>query len=429
MTESRKTAMKRYIVSNTGDREDEILDQLPQEFTSENTSINFTKVPAVFRLVSDWRPGTVNLDYGGGRADTAAEYLAPLDVINLVYDPYNRTREHNQEVVKLIRKHGGADTATCSNVLNVIKEPEVRLNVLENIHKLVKPSGTVYITVYEGSGKGNEGPTKAGYQLNKKTADYLDEIRQVFPDAVRKGKLIICHPDSAIKSSVTCSSVNTLESKIKKAVKQTLKGHEFGFSDDEVDKYSQVDVEYQGDQIRIEVRAEIDFDGLMTLAESMDKIIKRYDPDAYFDAVEPGILEATITRSKVNSATNTVNTPAKSDYITADDTSDHVMSDSISEDYLKLYIDDDIVVDEDGNFSFVDDSYPWVSTTSDGFDVDVDDEDNVIENCHDLLEPFIPVEPGNYRISCEIGLRYRIYGDEEAEYRSSGSYVDQFVLS
>lgn len=48
------------------------------------------------------------------------------------------------------------------------------------------------ITVYEGSGKGNEGPTKSGYQLNRKTADYLEEIQMIFPDATRKGKLIIC---------------------------------------------------------------------------------------------------------------------------------------------------------------------------------------------------------------------------------------------
>lgn len=181
--------------------EDEIK-EIGQEFTSENTSINSTKLPAVFKMVS-FEPGTVNVDYGGGRFDNVADYLSQYDVINLVYDPYNRTNDHNKQVLKTIREHGGADTATCSNVLNVIKEPEVRLNVLSNIKKLVKPGGEVYITVYEGSGKGDEGPTKSGYQLNRKTADYMDEIQQVFPDAVRKGKLIIAHPSGG---SVTSSS-------------------------------------------------------------------------------------------------------------------------------------------------------------------------------------------------------------------------------
>lgn len=188
-----------YSAENIEQYEDEI-QEIGQEFTSENTSINSGKLPAVFNMVQ-FNPGTVNIDYGGGKFDNVAEYLSQYDVINLVYDPYNRTKEHNQEVIRLVREHGGADTATCSNVLNVIKEEEVRLNVLNNIKKLVKPSGTVYITVYEGKGTNEGQPTKSGYQLNRKTADYLDEIKQVFPDATRKGKLIVCHPNGSVGAS------------------------------------------------------------------------------------------------------------------------------------------------------------------------------------------------------------------------------------
>lgn len=169
---------------------DEDIQEIGQEFTSANTSINSTKVPAVFKMVN-FEQGTVNLDFGGGKFDTAADYLSDYDVINLVYDPYNRSDKHNKEVIATLKEHGGADTATCSNVLNVIKEPEVRINVLNNIKKLLKPNGTCYITVYEGTGKGDEGETKSGYQLNRKTADYLDEVQEVFPNATRKGKLII----------------------------------------------------------------------------------------------------------------------------------------------------------------------------------------------------------------------------------------------
>lgn len=187
--------------------EDDI-QEISQEFTSENTSINSTKLPAIFKMVS-FEPGTTNIDYGGGRFDNVADYLTQYDVINLVYDPYNRTPEHNREVIKTLRRAGGADTATCSNVLNVIKEPEVRKNVLENISKIVKPGGKVYITVYEGSGKGDEGPTKAGYQLNRKTADYLDEIREVFPDATRKGKLIVATNSRTVNSSTDIKASST----------------------------------------------------------------------------------------------------------------------------------------------------------------------------------------------------------------------------
>lgn len=188
--------------------EDQYLDdiqEINQEFTSENTSINSTKLPAIFKMVS-FQPGTINLDMGGGKFDNVADYLSEYDVINLVYDPYNRTKEHNREVVKTIREAGGADTATCSNVLNVIKEPEARRNVLVNMSKLVKPGGDIYITVYEGSGKGNEGPTKSGYQLNRRTADYLEEIQKVFPDARRKGKLIVATNTSSVNSSTNMNT-------------------------------------------------------------------------------------------------------------------------------------------------------------------------------------------------------------------------------
>ena len=170
---------------------------IDQEFTSENTSINAKNLPALFHLVT-FEPGTVNVDYGGGRFDNVAEYLTQYDVINMVLDPFNRSKKHNREVINLVREHGGADTATCSNVLNVIKEPENRLGVLENMRKIVKPGGKIYITVYEGTGKSNEGKTKSGYQLNRKTADYMDEIQQVFPNATRKGKLITAINDGAV---------------------------------------------------------------------------------------------------------------------------------------------------------------------------------------------------------------------------------------
>lgn len=179
-----------YCNQNSFDNYEDEITQVSQEFTSENTSINSKRLPAIFNMIS-LEPGTINLDFGGGRFDNVAEYLTQYDVVNLVYDPYNRSKEHNREVIRTIRNAGGADTATCSNVLNVIKELEARLNVLTNIQKLVKPGGTVYITVYEGSGDNNEGPTKSGYQLNRRTAAYLDEIREVFPDATRRGKLII----------------------------------------------------------------------------------------------------------------------------------------------------------------------------------------------------------------------------------------------
>ena len=171
------------------DFEDDEIVTGDQEYDSAATSINSNKLPAVYSMV-DFTPGQVVIDFGGGRFDNAVNYLKDKDVTLLVYDPYNRSAEHNKEVLRVIRENGGADAAINSNVLNVIKEPEARQQVLKNIKKLVKPGAPIYITVYEGSGKGNEGPTKAGYQLNRKTSGYIDEISQIFPNVKRRGKLI-----------------------------------------------------------------------------------------------------------------------------------------------------------------------------------------------------------------------------------------------
>lgn len=161
-----------------------------QEFDSAATSINSNKLPAIYKMVN-FNEGDVVIDFGGGKFDNAVEYIKDKGATLVVYDPYNRSAEHNEQVLATLEENGGADAAVNSNVLNVIKEPEARQAVLQNIKKLLKPGAPVYITVYEGRGDGVEGPTKSGYQLNRKTEGYLDEVREVFPDAIRKGKLIV----------------------------------------------------------------------------------------------------------------------------------------------------------------------------------------------------------------------------------------------
>ena len=167
-------------------------EETDQQYSSAATSINSSKLPALFSMV-DFKEGSINLDYGGGRFDNVAEYLQDkYGATNLVYDKYNRSADHNREVLNQVRQNGGADTVTCSNVLNVIAEESERLAVLRNCKRYLKSGGTCYITVYEGNGSGEGAPTKSGYQLNRKTKDYEDEISKVFSSVTRKGKLFIC---------------------------------------------------------------------------------------------------------------------------------------------------------------------------------------------------------------------------------------------
>lgn len=183
------------------------LKQAQQEFSSAATSINSNKLPAIYNMV-EFRPGDVVVDFGGGKFDNAVNYLKDKNVTLLVYDPYNRSAEHNKEVLRLLKEHGGADAAVNSNVLNVIKEPEAREAVLKNIKKITKRGAPIYITVYEGRGDGAEGPTKSGYQLNRKTGDYMNEVGKVFSNVKRKGKLItaINESTSMTESIVTNAS-------------------------------------------------------------------------------------------------------------------------------------------------------------------------------------------------------------------------------
>ena len=165
-----------------------------QDYGSAGTSINSNKLPTGFGLISKrggWQPGTTNLDMGGGRYDNATEMLAEQGVTNLIFDPYNRSEEHNRKVAQEVYSDK-VDTTTCNNVLNVINTKGARSNVILQCAKALKPGGVSYFTVYEGNGSGRGAVSKNDcWQENRKTEDYVSEIEQHYRDVKRVGKLII----------------------------------------------------------------------------------------------------------------------------------------------------------------------------------------------------------------------------------------------
>lgn len=186
-----------------------------QDKTSAATSINSAKLPVLYGKV-DFKTGTVNLDIGGGRFDNVTDYLAAKGVKNYIYDPYNRSAEHNAAVAK-VTQEGQSDTVTISNVLNVIDSLDGRRQVLENAVDAVKPDGTVYITVYEGDGSGVARNTgKDQFQLNRKTADYVAEVQEFFDDVTVKNKVIIAKSPkkaiSGIRYALSDTDINPTES-------------------------------------------------------------------------------------------------------------------------------------------------------------------------------------------------------------------------
>lgn len=138
---------------------------IKQQYSSANTSINSKRLPKIYSLINIGKNTTV-LDYGCGKF---------FDSYNLGdnfygYDPYNR---NNPDVLN--RTY---DIALCSNVLNVIKEREVRLDVLRRLKGLARK---VYITVYEGDRSGKSRVSKEDcYQLNWSRGNYIPELVAVF---------------------------------------------------------------------------------------------------------------------------------------------------------------------------------------------------------------------------------------------------------
>ena len=140
-----------------------------------------------------------NLDYGGGKWDKATVYLKNNhNCENLVYDPYNRTEEHNKEVANRVQTEG-VDSITCLNVLNVIKNKNERYNTLYAIKLLTEVSADigklpiVIFQVYEGDKTSNK-----DIQTCMKTKEYVPEIQAHFPNwsIKRKGNVIIVFQDA-----------------------------------------------------------------------------------------------------------------------------------------------------------------------------------------------------------------------------------------
>lgn len=159
---------------------------MKQRYTSAETSINNKKAPAIYGMKKaiELYVGKKVIDIGGGKYDTPVIAGRQHGADVSIYDPYNRTEEHNKNVLSL-----EYDVAIISNVLNVIAEKENRLEVVK---LAISKADTVLITVYEGDKTGNGRETKKDcYQLNQKTPFYEKELLENGFSVNRYGKLII----------------------------------------------------------------------------------------------------------------------------------------------------------------------------------------------------------------------------------------------
>ena len=165
-----------------------------QKVTSKDTSINSEKLPAIFKKTPiDAISGYV-LDYGCGKytahikafveSNGTAKYL-PLD-------PFNQPASVNAESKSTAFLHKEKTYCVCSNVLNVIDDDDA---IVSAIKSMLNMACQVYITVYEGDGKGTSRYTKNDcFQRNLKLRDYMQFIKKAgaAPRAeIKKGMIII----------------------------------------------------------------------------------------------------------------------------------------------------------------------------------------------------------------------------------------------
>lgn len=153
----------------------------------------------VAALLKKAKLGPRNADIGGGPYELGTQALRARGVKNLVFDPHNRGVDENERAVRQICG-GQADTATVANVLNVIREPAVRQQVLRQAADAVGCAGDkpVYIAVHHDP-KQKAGPTPFGWQEQRPLKSYLPEVEKVFKKVELKGDMIVARAPRACK--------------------------------------------------------------------------------------------------------------------------------------------------------------------------------------------------------------------------------------
>lgn len=180
-----------------------------QTCTSAATSINSTKLPAVYTRVSDsaYQWADKLLDYGCGRyVDHLIQYTTEHSNTPeeeeyrycawYGYDRFNRSDAANAEALADFaesEKPFMQRMVFCSNVLNVIDSDEVVAGIAGFLTACAISGAAIFVTVYEGDRSGIGRATKTDcFQRNEKIANYLKYFDKSF--MIKKG-VITNRPD------------------------------------------------------------------------------------------------------------------------------------------------------------------------------------------------------------------------------------------
>lgn len=165
-----------------------------QTFTSSATSVNRSKLPAVYRKATLSRTTPFVVDYGCGKyVEHIDAMLAKQGKVLYPYDPYNQPDATNRHTIDFVRwasnTHCEVDLV-CSNVLNVIDSDGEVSRICYDIERVVKETGgTAYVTVYEGDKSSVGRQTgRDQYQRNEPLREYLRFFHHA---TIRNGVIIV----------------------------------------------------------------------------------------------------------------------------------------------------------------------------------------------------------------------------------------------
>lgn len=153
-----------------------------------------SQVSKGLKILTEFENIKINLDYGGGKYDLGTKYLEKYGIQNLIYDKYNKSYEHNLNILTFTELNK-PDSVTLLNVLNVIKEKKERLYCINHSFELLKDGGILIITVYKGNSKGIGTMSKRlTWQENRKLITYIEEIKEVLGEVnltIQKNYILI----------------------------------------------------------------------------------------------------------------------------------------------------------------------------------------------------------------------------------------------
>lgn len=163
-----------------------------QQYTSKHTSVNTTKLPAIYKKINWWKmihdyDEVIHVwDMGCGKETShISEYLKQFGVQYHGYDPYwinGHNENHFDNYFNQLWRTSHLDVFICTNVLNVIASWDTMMSFKR---WFVQKSNIYFISVYEGDKSGEGKVTKDDcWQWNKPLKDYITWPTE---EVIRKG--------------------------------------------------------------------------------------------------------------------------------------------------------------------------------------------------------------------------------------------------